>query len=150
MTTYPTGVDAALLNGVDGVLGARDAVGAIIQPVYFVTRTWFSDSGLTTPNTAPEGFFSDVTSQVLPSPGMKTFAQDVRVREGGAVKAGDILLKGISKHKYQESDVDGSTPSANVQKFFKIGVKLYQVISVRQRHVTFDVMVRELSNQAGY
>jgi hypothetical protein len=151
MTTYPTGIDQAMLKGIDACLGVRDAVGAVIEPVFFLTRTWYSDVGKTTPATAPEGYATDSAPvQLFPSPGMKDFSQDVRLREGGVVKAGDIILTGVSKNKYQQSDLDGSVSAPNIQKFYLIGVKLYQVINVTEKHVTFNVQVRELTNQTRY
>ncbi len=146
----PGAIDAAMLKSIDAILGVRDAVGAVIQPVYIVTRTWFTDVGLTTAATQPEGYAKDLVVQLLPSPGMKSFSQDVRLREGGAVKAGDIILKSVSKNKFKESDLDGSTSAPNIQIFFAIGAKLYQTINVTQKHVTFDVQVRELTNQTRY
>lgn len=150
MTAYPTGIVKAMLKGIDGVLGARDSVGAIIQPVYRVSRQWYTDVGLTTLATQPEGFAKDTVTQLLPSPGMKQFSQDIRLREGGTVKAGDIILTGISRNKFTEADLDGSSSSRGVQKFYLIGAKLYQVINVTAKYVTFDVQVRELSNQRRY
>lgn len=145
-----TGIVSALLPCVDSILGVRDSIGAIIEPVSILTRTWYSDSGLTVAATQPEGYAKDSVSQVLPSPGMKQFSQDIRLREGGAVKAGDIILMGVSKNKYRETDLDGSTPDQNIEKFFLIGSKIYQVINVTEKYVTFDVQVRELSNQTRY
>lgn len=145
------GIIDAMLKGIDGVLCARDAVGAVIKKVYFVTRTWYSDSGLTIAATQPEGFASkDQVVRLLPSPGMKQFSQDIRLREGGSIKAGDIILKDISKNLYKEADLDGSTSAENIQKFYLVGEKLYQVINVTEKYVTFDVQVRELTNQERY
>jgi len=147
---YPQGIVSGLLKGIDGVLGARDAVGAIIDPVYLLTRTWYSDSGFTTPATQPEGFAKDSAPvQILPSPMMKEYSQDVRLREGGSIKAGDIILKGISQNKYTFEALDTSDVE-NVEKFYLIGVKLYQIINVTKKYVTFDVQVRELTNQTRY
>jgi hypothetical protein len=144
------GIINAMLPAIDSILAVRDSVGAVIKPVYFVTRQWYTDSGLTMAATQPEGFAKDSVVQLLPSPGMKNFNQDVRLREGGAIKAGDIILKDISANKFQEADLDGTTPNKGVSKFYLIGVKLYQVINVTRKYVTFDVQVRELTNQTRY
>lgn len=144
------GIIQGMLKGIDGVLGARDAVGAVIQPIFLLTRTWYVDAELTTAAGQPEGFAKDSAVQVLPSPGMKQFSQDIRLREGGSIKAGDIILTDISKNRYKESDLDGSTSAENIQILFKIGVKIYQVINVTQSYVTFSVQVRELTNQENY
>ena len=150
MTTYPTGIDAAMLQGIDAVLGVRDAVGAVIRPVFFVTRTWYKNPELTIPAARPEGYAKDdVPVQLLPSPGMKDFSQDLRTREGGAVKAGDIILKQISKAKFTRADLE-QFKIPNKQRIYQVGDKLYEVINVTEKHVTFDVQVRELSNQKRY
>jgi hypothetical protein len=140
----------SLLPCVDDILGVRDCIGAVIKPVFFLTRTWFSDEAKTIPALAPEGFASEVVVQMLPSPAMKDYSQDVRLREGGSVKAGDIILKDISKSKYAEANLDGSSPSANVEKLFLVGTKVYQVINVTEQYVTFSVQLRQLSNQTRY
>lgn len=145
-----SGLVNALLPNINAILGVRDSVGAIIEPVFLVTRTWFQDAGLTTPATAPEGYASDSTVQMLPSPGMKNFSQDVRLREGGAIKSGDIILTGVSKQTYTIGMLDDTGLAANVEVLFKIGTKMFQVINVTEKYVTWNVQVRELSNQTQY
>lgn len=145
------GLIDSLLPVTDSILGVRDSIGAVIKPVYFLTRTWFSDSGLTTPATSPEGYAKDSTLvQMLPSPKIKDFSQDIRLKEGGSVKAGDIILSSISRNKYAEADLDGTTTAENIEKFYVVGVKLYQVINVKESYLTFSVQLRELTNQTRY
>ena len=145
-----SGIVDAFLPCVDSILGIRDNIGALIHPVYLVTRTWFTDSGLTTPATAPEGYAKDSSVQLLPTPALKDFSQDIRLKDGGSVKQGDIILSGVSKNKYASTDLDGSLLGANIQLFFAVGVKLYQIINVTEKYVTFNVQIRELSNQSRY
>jgi hypothetical protein len=149
MTDYPNGIVKTLLPNMNAILGVRDSIGAIIEPVYLVTRTWFKDKGLTRPNNQPEGHAIDSIAQILPSPGMKNFSQDIRLKEGGAVKSGDIILTNISKQNYKISDLDGTSPSQNIQKLYMIGERMYQVINVTESYVTWSVQVRELTNQRG-
>jgi hypothetical protein len=134
------GIIDSLLPAIDSILGVRDDIGAVIQPVYLVTRTW---SG----TRVGDGTAVDEEAQVLPSPGLKTFAHDVRIREGGAIKQGDIILQNVSKNRYIESDLDGSSTATNVEKFFRVGDYLYQSINVAEKYVTFDVQIRRLSSQ---
>jgi len=137
------GIIDSLLPAVDSILGVRDSAGAVIQPVFFVTRTWSGTQ-------VGDGTAKDVEVQMLPSPGLKNFAQDIRLKEGGAVKAGDIILTNVSKNKFKEPDLDGSSPALNVEKFFRVGAKIYQVINVAEKYVTWDVQIRELTNQVRY
>jgi hypothetical protein len=127
----------------NAILGVRDTVGAIIQPVYLVTRTW-------TGTEPGAGTATDGLSQILPTPAMKSFDQDVRLREGGNIKSGDIILTSVSKQSYTQADLDSVTGSANIEKFYLVGTKLYQIIKVSERIVTFDVHLREMTNQTKY
>lgn len=144
------GIIASLLPDLDAILSVRDCVGAVLKPVYLFTRTWFKDQAKTMAANAPEGFATDSFVQLLPSPEMKDYSQDIRLREGGSVKQGDIILKMISKHKYAESDIDGTSSAANVERFYLVGTKLYQVINVTEEYLTWNVQLRELSNQTRY
>jgi hypothetical protein len=81
---------------------------------------------------------------------MKSFNQDVRLREGGAIKAGDIVLTGVSRNKYQQCNLDGTTPNKGVELLYMLGQTMYQVINVTQKYVTFDVQIRELTDQQRY
>jgi hypothetical protein len=146
-----SGVIASLLPAIDSILGVRDQIGAVIKPVYLVTRTWYTDVGYTTPaSQIGEGYAKDVQVQMLPSPGLKNFAQDIRLREGGSVKSGDIILTSVSKNSYTEAQLDGSSALPNVEKLYLVGAKLYQVINVAEKYVTWDVQLRELTNQTRY
>lgn len=138
-----SGIIDSLLPAIDSILGVRDSAGAVIDPVYFITRTW---SG-TQPG---DGTAVDTQVQMLPSPGLKNYSQDLRLREGGSVKAGDIILKNVSRNSYTEAQLDGSSSAANIQKFYLVGAKLYQAISVAKNYVTWDVQIRELSDQTRY
>lgn len=128
---------------IDSILGVRDDLGAVLKTVYFVTRTWSGTQ-------AGEGTASDLAIQMLPSPGIRDFNHDIRLREGGAIKQGDILLTNVSGNSYSEDQLDGSSPSTNIEKLFKVGGVMYQPISVRQKYVTWEVQLRRLSNQTVY
>ncbi len=137
------GIIDSLLPVADDVLSLRDTLGAVIDKVFFVTRTWSGDEvGTGTP--------VDTLEQLLPSPCLKRYDWDLRLREGGNVKAGDILLKGISLNKYTEADLDGTSPAANIEKLFLVGDKIYTVINLHKRYVTWEVLVRKISNQERY
>lgn len=145
------GVIDSLLPAIDSILGVRDQIGAVIKPVSLVTRTWYTDIGLTTPSSQiGEGYAKDTVVRMSPSPGLKNFAQDIRLREGGSVKNSDIILSNVSKNSYSEAQLDGTSSSVNVEKLYLVGDKLYQVINVAEKYVTWDVQLRELTNQTRY
>jgi hypothetical protein len=137
------GIVDAMLPASDAILSIRDNIGAIIHIVSFVTRTW---SGVE----VGQGTAKDVVVQMKPTPGIKSYDQDIRLKEGGSIKAGDIILKSVSRHLFKETDLDGSSPAQNIEKFFLVGAKLYQVISLTESYVTWNVQLRELTNQARY
>ncbi len=138
-----SGIIDGLLPAIDSILGVRDAVGAVKQPVFFVTRTWDGSQ-------IGEGAPSDVEVQMLPSPGIKDYKQDIRIREGGNIKSGDIKLFDVSGNKFTESDLDSVTGQPNIERLYRVGAKLYQVISITKSYVTWDIMLRELTNQTRY
>jgi hypothetical protein len=143
MSCKDVGLIAGLMPSIDDILGIRDALGAVIDPVYFVTRTWASGE-------IGEGSAVDTLEQMLPSPELKNYSQDLRLREGAMVKQGDIILRNVSRNKYTEDQLDGSTIGVNVERLYLVGDKLYQVINIMKKYVTWDVQLRELSNQRRY
>lgn len=146
----PGGIQDALLPVIDDILCAVESVGAFIKKVSLVTRTWYTDADKTTLATTVGGYATDVIVAMHPNPTMKDYSQDIRLREGGAVKQGDIILKNVSKNQYAEEDLDGSTSAPNIEKFYLVGAKLYQVINVTEELVTWRVQLREMSNQTRY
>jgi len=136
------GIIDSLLPSIDSILGIRDTVGAVILPVFFVTHTW---SG----STIGDGTLSTSQVQMLPTPNWKSFSQDLRLKEGGVIKEGDILLTNVSRNKFKESDLDGLTNVNNVEKFLRVGDKLYRVVSVVPKYLTWEILLREQSNRRG-
>ncbi len=141
------GIVDSLLGSVDSILGIRDSIGAVKQPSYLVTRTWYTDSTKAVQSADVEGYPFDVEVQILPSPNVVEYKQNIRVKEGGTAKNGDIKLKDISRNLYKEKDLDGSSDFKNVEKLYRVGAKIYQVVSTDEDYVTFDVVLKELTNQ---
>lgn len=137
-----SGIVDDLLNGsVNDILGVRDDLGVALKQVHMVTRSW---SGLE----PGDGEVSEVKTRVLPSPRVVEFKNDLRIVEGGAVQQGDILLKQISKQTYPTQDlVDGSSDSESVEKFYEVGHRLYRVVAVTEKQVTWTVLLRPLTSQ---
>lgn len=132
---------ANLKPGLDSILGIRDEIGAALKPVFLVTRTWSGTE-------IGDGTKKETRSEVRPSPGIRQYTNDLRITEGGAVKQGDVLLKMISKQSFPtEKDVDCSVSSNTVEKFYEVDGILYRVVNVREKHLTWDVLVRRVSDQ---
>lgn len=139
----------SLLDCSEDILETRDCVGAALKEVFIVTRTW---SGDRPGNGQPE----DKDERILPTPRVVDYSHDIRLREGGGIKEGDIILKGISKNKYSDENyVRGKTTERNVEVFYQLGGEingenkgeLYKVISVMENYLTWDVQLRRLSSQ---
>lgn len=131
-----------LKPGLNAILGIRDDLGAALKEVYLVTRSWSGGE-------LGEGDPTEIKVRMLPSPRVVEFKHDLRIKEGGAVQQGDILLKMISKVSFpKQCDVDGSTNSQNVEKFYEVGGILYRVVGVTEKHLTWNVLLRPISNQA--
>ena len=133
-----------LKGNLDATLGVRDAIGAQLYSIAFLRRSWTGDR-------PGEGTAKDVITLVKPTPQLYEYAHDIRLLEGGSVKQGDILLKNISKNAYpEEAMIDGSSVSTNVENFYLINGKIYNVIQVKSKYVTWDVQLRKLSSQTRY
>lgn len=134
------GIIDDLLPITNDILGVRDEIGAVIHPIYLVTRTW---SGVT----VGDGTFADTQTQVLPTPQIENLFLKLPALQAGVVQSGDLLLKYISKQSYPDEDtVSCKSILDNVEKFYKINNNFYQVISVKESYVTWDVYIRKLTS----
>jgi hypothetical protein len=145
------GIVDSLLPNINTILGIRDSIGAIKQPVSFITRTWWVDDTYEVQSAGIGiGVAKDVVVQMLPSPRIVDLSQSLQLREGGMVKQGDIFLKYVSRQSFKEHQLDGSSPAANIEQLFLVGDKVYQVISITESYVTWKIQLRELTNQTRY
>lgn len=125
-----------VLSQTTGILSLRDKIGAVKEPVYILTRKWVDKKGM--------GQYFDTTETIYPTPYVVDYSHKLGVREGGAVRQGDILLKTISKQKYtEESMIDCSVTDDKTEKFYMIKNRLYEVISVTQEYVYWNVQIRK-------
>lgn len=125
-----------VLSITDDILSIRDQIGAVKEPVYLLTRTWTEKKGV--------GQYSDMTETIYPTPYVVDYSHKLSVKEGGAIRQGDIILKHISKQRYsKESMIDCSVDSENKEKFYLIKNRLYEVISVTQDYVYWNVQIRK-------
>ena len=133
MSDALTGIRKSLNN----ILSIRDKV-AILHAVFQITRTWQGEE-------VGSGEYTDDKVRIYPTPRLKEYGHDVRISEGGSIKQGDIILKGLSKENYEETDLECTTLSPNVEKFWLIDDKEYTTINVKERMLTFDVQLRKRS-----
>jgi hypothetical protein len=135
-----SGILDSLKDCSDSILGIREKIGADIHKVYIVTRTWTGEA-------VGAGECSEVCEKIEPTPAVKDLSNDHRVKEGGAVQNGDLQIRHISKNRYSSrSDID-CTAGDLIEKFYKIGEKLYTVINVTEDYITWHVQVRMRSDQ---
>lgn len=122
---------------IDSILGVREGMGAQLGDVYIVERVW-------TGQRQGDGSFTDTEIKVSPAPEIVDYSHNVSVTEAGAVKSGDLILRGISP-KYTEDQLKTITTAKNREKFYRIGSHYYTCIHIRERVVTWDVHIRKIS-----
>ena len=128
----------SLSGCIDKILGIREGMGAQLADVSLITRVWSGER-------VGDGDFSDSETKMSPMPGIQDFSHNIRVMEGGAVKAGDLILMGISRNKYpEEASLLTSTDDRNIEKFYKVGKHYYRAVHVKENLVTWDVHVRKV------
>ena len=132
-----------ILEIIDDVLGVRDEIGALKEEIFLLTRTWSTRKGVGTP--------VDVKVRLLPTPNLVDLSHSLRLREGGMIKQGDILLKQISMKSYPTEDlIDCSSTNSLIEKFYYFGGRLYTVISIKKDYVFWNALVRKTSKTQVY
>ncbi len=134
-----------ILSCTDGILGLRDDLCATKNgPIYILTRVWDGEKGRGEP--------CDTIEQVLPSPFLANFTHSLRLREGGTIKQGDIMLKYISKQAYPTEDlIDCSVEEPlTTERYYFFDNNFYECISVEQSYVYWNVLVRKNKKLKAY
>jgi hypothetical protein len=107
--------------------------------VYLVTKAWPERIG------RDEPVIEKV--KVDPNPYIGDFNHDLRLREGGKIKQGDLMLKYIPFSKYpSEDDVNCKTDSELIQKYYYIDGYLYNVISISKGWAYWNIQIRKANN----
>jgi len=130
-------IKAGLLDCIDSVLSVRECIGAQLADVSIITRTW-------TGSRVGEGTYTETVNEVHPAPEIKDYSHDIRVTSAGAVKQGDLLLKGISKNQFDEATLKTTTSAKNIEKLIKVGNHYYRTIYIKENLVTWDIQVRKV------
>lgn len=134
-----TGIRASLTDCIDCILGVRDDIGAALADISIITRTWTGER-------VGDGTFTDVVTALKPTPQIKDFSHDVRVSEAGAVKQGDLILVGVSRHAFPtEASLRTDVVSAVQEKMIKVGRHFYRTIHVKEKLVTWDIHIRKIN-----
>lgn len=135
----------SMKEGVNSILGIRETLGADLRRVYFVTRTW------TGGKTAGEGTATEELEELIPRPGIKNLAHIKKIsKEGGANAQGDLVVHGISKANYEdEARLRGDSGDRKVEWFYKVGDYYYEIVSVAEKHLTWEVTLRRKTDQRG-
>lgn len=125
----------------DEAVQARNEIGAILSEVYIVTRKW-------TGAQPGSGIATECKQIIFPAPWIIDLSQDLRLREGGVVHQGDILLKQVSRKRYpKETDINCTSLDPKVEKFIEIDGYLYHVINVKKTYADWNIQVRRLVDQ---
>lgn len=122
----------------DPILSIREKMGAQLADVFLITRTWNGER-------VGDGQFTDAEIRIAPTPEIVDFSHDVRVTEAGAVKAGDLILKGVSRNKFpDELTLRTDTDDKRVEKLYTVGKHFYTVVNIRERLITWDIHIRKI------
>lgn len=124
-------------DALDCITSIRDDIGAGIQPVFIVTRTW---SG----HRVGDGFFTDEECKIE-TPEIMDLSHDIRVQRGGAYEAGDLILKTINKQKYSEEQLRTDTGEETVEKFIKVGPHYYRTVHIKEKFLTYDIHITKVA-----
>jgi hypothetical protein len=133
-------IKKSLCKCIDQVLGARDSIGAYVHTVCLVKRMWDGE-------TIGDGKATDIKTPVRPTPGIREFAHNIMVQEGGAIQQGDILLTSISKNRFSRDDLSVQDDNPTHEKFFLIDDREYRIVNVTEHLVTWNVLVRQTINR---
>ena len=133
------GIRESLTDCIDCVLDVRDSIGVALAEISIVHRTWTGER-------VGDGSFSDVVTALKPTPQIRDFSHDVRVTEGGAVKQGDLILVGVSRHSFPtEGLLRTEVTSTKEEKMIKVGPHFYRTIHVKEKLVTWDIHIRKIN-----
>jgi hypothetical protein len=108
--------------------------------VYILTRTWKERKGRGKP--------TDVITKVDPNPYIADFSHSSRIREGGAVKQGDLFIKYLPKKLLdQESLINLKTDNELIEKFYVIDDELYEIISIVKGFAYWNIQLRKTNKK---
>lgn len=128
-----------LIEDVSDALSCRDDIGAIKDYVYIVSHQWSGDE-------PGRGLKTEFMTKVLPTPHVVDLRHNRTIIAAGKQAKGDILVKNISRKQFAtEAEVDGSSDSNTKEVFYKIGEYYYNVISVKKKYATWDVLLVKAS-----
>lgn len=119
----------------ESALKIKDDLGIAIAQVHMLTRRW-------TGANIGDGDARDESVQMLPSPSIVDLSQDVRLTEAGAMKRGDLILKGIVKTKYTRDQLLMQPEATNVEGFYVINGTRYKPVHVKESLLTWSVHIR--------
>lgn len=141
MSDCSGGMIKGLIGASDAILSIRQNIGADLRKIYLVTRKWDG-------RRVGDGNVTETVCEVSPTPGIRDLSNDHRVKEGGAVQLGDLLVTMVSKkHFPAQSDIDCSSDDNLIEKFFRVGDIFYTVIQTFEKQLTWDVQIRRKSDQ---
>ena len=122
---------------VDCFTDLRDELGFGIADVFIVERQWRGER-------IGDGPFTDKIEK-MPTPEIRDLSHDVRVSEAGAYKSGDLILRNISKDRFEEDELRTDTGVDNKEKFIKVGNHFYRTIHIKERLVTWEIHIRKVA-----
>jgi len=121
---------------VDSALKTIEGLEIYKTKVYLLTRTWLARKGRGNP--------VDVITKIDPNPYISDYSHSQRIREGGSIKQGDLIIKYLPFNIFPlESDVNNKTGSDLIEKYYVLDNELYEVISIVKGYAYWNVQIRK-------
>lgn len=114
------------------IYGLRDQIGAIKDPVYFLSRVWRTAVGVGAP--------VDNAVRITPQPYVETQALDEMVSEHGEVIGGEFMLRGLVL-TYTKAQVSLVPPNDLTEVFYFIDGDFFVTTRVVKNYLSWDVTI---------
>ena len=134
----------------DDILSIRDDLGAQKHLVKILKRKGSAvDSELDDFNSVDP--VDTIELEILPSPRIVDYSHSLRMKEGGKIRQGDLIVKMISKNAFPgRSTIDGTSADPSETFYYLVNNELYTVVNVTEDYTWWNVHIRKANNQTLY
>ena len=134
----------------DDILSIRDQLGAQKHFVKILKRKGsVADSELDDFNDIDP--VDTIEHEILPSPRIVDYSHDLRMKEGGKIRQGDLIVKMISKNAFPDrSTIDGTSTDPSETFYYLVNNELYTIINVAEDYTWWNAHIRKANNQTLY
>ncbi len=125
---------------VQGALETIESLDIYKSKVYLLTRTWKERKGRGKP--------TDELTKVDPNPFISDYSHSLRLKEGGNIKQGDLIIKYLPKNLFpDENSVNLISNDEKIEKFYVLEKELYETVSIIKGYAYWNVQIRKTSKK---